>query len=115
MDINTDLSCHRATESGMFSGSSPCPIITMDLDGSVGYYPQSAIWRNGLWRDDLPLLDSSPPVAGGIAYSEVMRVKEPALPLTSCSTWESGLSTSHGQYARADPVGRGTSEQFLWA
>ena len=55
----------------------------------------------------------SPPVAVGRADHEVRRVGELALPLTSCSTWQSGPCTSPGQPSRAGPHGGGTGEQAM--
>lgn len=63
-------------------------------------------------RERSPLPHPVPPVAIGNADPEVTRAKEPALPLTSCSTQESGPCTLFGQYSRAGPGSVGAGE--LW-
>lgn len=44
---------------------------------------------------------------------EVIRAGELALPLTTCSTWESGPCTSPRRHSRADLSGRGSGETAL--
>lgn len=56
------------------------------------------------------------PVISGRAVPEVTRGKGLALPLTSCSTWQSGPYTLTWQDSRAGPgvVGVGKTTQRLW-